>query len=106
MILIHPSIDPVIFSFGLIQVRWYSLAYIFGFLIGVFLIKRINQNKIKNKIIDDFFIWSIIGVILGGRIGYILFYNINTLFINPIEIFIYGKEGCHSTEDYLVLSFQ
>ena len=93
MILIHPSIDPVIFSFGLIQVRWYSLAYIFGFLIGVFLIKRINQNKIKNKIIDDFFIWSIIGVILGGRIGYILFYNINTLFINPIEIFYIWKGG-------------
>ena len=93
MILIHPSIDPVIFSFGLIQVRWYSLAYIFGFLIGVFLIKRINQNKIKNKIIDDFFIWSIIGVILGGRIGYILFYNVNTFLLNPIEIFFIWKGG-------------
>ena len=79
MILIHPSIDPVIFSFGVIQVRWYSLAYVLGFLIGLYLIKKINKKHItplKNKQIDDFFVWAVIGVIIGGRLGYIVFYNI------------------------------
>ena len=79
MILIHPSIDPVIVSFGAVQIRWYSLAYVISFLIGIYIIKIINQKykkKIKDKIIDDFFIWSIIGVILGGRIGYMLFYQL------------------------------
>ena len=73
MLLIHPSIDPVIVSFGVIQIRWYGIAYVLGFLLGIYLIKQINlgyQKRIKNKQIDDFFIWSIIGVILGGRIGY------------------------------------
>ena len=50
MLLIHPSIDPVIVSFGVIQIRWYSIAYVLGFLLGIYLIKQINQNyQKKNK---------------------------------------------------------
>jgi len=96
MVLIHPSIDPVIFSFGIIQIRWYGLAYVLGFLLGIYLIKKINRNdqkKIENKIIDDFFIWSIIGVILGGRIGYVLFYQTTSIFTNPINILYIWKGG-------------
>ena len=96
MLLIHPSIDPVIFSFGVIQIRWYGLAYVLGFLLGIYLIKQINQDyqkKIKNKQIDDFFIWSIIGVILGGRIGYVLFYQTATIITDPINIFFIWKGG-------------
>ena len=44
MLLIHPSIDPVIFSFGAIQIRWYGIAYVLGFLLGIYLIKQINKN--------------------------------------------------------------
>ena len=96
MLFIHPSINPVIVSFGVIQIRWYSIAYVLGFLLGIYLIKQINQGyqkKIKNKQIDDFFIWSVIGVILGGRIGYVLFYQTATILTNPINILFIWKGG-------------
>ena len=96
MLLIHPSIDPVIVSFGVIQIRWYGIAYVLGFLLGIYLIKQINrgyQKKIKNKQIDDFFIWSVIGVILGGRIGYVLFYQTATILTDPINILFIWKGG-------------
>ena len=96
MLLIHPYIDPVIVSFGAIQIRWYGLAYVLSFLIGIYLIKQINQNyqkKIENKKIDDFFIWSIIGVILGGRIGYVLFYQTSSIFVNPLNVLYIWKGG-------------
>ncbi len=96
MIFLHPAIDPSIFSFGPFHLRWYSLAYIAGFILGLYFIKRINnkrRNKLTNKIIEDFFIWSIIGVIIGGRFGYILFYQPNIIFTNPIEILFIWRGG-------------
>jgi len=96
MIFLHPSIDPVIFSLGILQFRWYSLAYVAGFIIGLYFIKNINrykQKKLENKIIDNFFIWSMIGVIFGGRVGYIIFYQSNIFFTNPIEIFFVWQGG-------------
>ena len=89
MILIKPSIDPVILSLGIFDIRWYSLAYIAGFIIGSIIIKYLNKkllNILSNKQIDSFFIWSILGVIIGGRVGYVLFYQTSYLFINPIYI--------------------
>ena len=96
MILIHPSIDPVIFSFSFIEIRWYGMAYIVTFITGSFLIKFLNgkiTSKLTNKLIDDFFIWSIIGVIFGGRIGYVFFYQIENLILNPIYLFYIWKGG-------------
>ena len=96
MLLIHPSIDPVIVSFGFIQIRWYGIAYVLSFLLGVYLLKQINQGyqrKVENKQIDDFFIWSVIGVILGGRIGYVLFYQTATILTDPINILFIWKGG-------------
>ncbi|MDC0045376.1 prolipoprotein diacylglyceryl transferase [Pelagibacteraceae bacterium] len=87
---IQPSIDPVIFSLGIIDIRWYSLAYIFGILFGVSLIKRLNKfkgNLIPNKEIDSFLIWAVIGIIVGGRIGYVLFYQTKLFLNNPFYIF-------------------
>ena len=49
MVLIHPSIDPVIVSFGFVQIRWYGIAYVLGFLLGVYLIKRINLGYAKKN---------------------------------------------------------
>ena len=82
MVLIHPAIDPVIISFGILQIRWYGLAYVLGFIIGIYLIKKINIssiNKISNTKIDKFFIWSVLGVIIGGRVGYVIFYQTETI---------------------------
>ena len=96
MLLIHPSIDPVIVSFGVIQIRWYGIAYVLGFLLGVYLLKQINQNyqrKVENEQIDSFFIWSVIGVIVGGRIGYVLFYQTATILTNPINILFIWEGG-------------
>ena len=96
MILVHPLIDPVFLSFGFLQIRWYSLAYILGFLIGLYLIKKINNKfslSLKNKQINDFLIWAVIGVILGGRFGYAAMYQTNASINNPISIFFIWQGG-------------
>jgi len=96
MILIHPSIDPVIVSFNFIEIRWYGLSYVVAFIFGGYLIKFFNQrypSNLTRKLIDDFFIWAIIGVILGGRIGYVLFYQLENLIKDPIYIFYIWKGG-------------
>lgn len=89
MIFIQPSISPVVMSLGFIDIRWYSLAYIFAFILGSVIIKRLNSGSyrlISDDKIDKFFIWAIIGVILGGRIGYVLFYQTNLFFTKPTYI--------------------
>ena len=89
MIFIQPSINPVVTSLGFFDIRWYSLAYIFAFILGSVIIKRLNISSyrlISDNKIDKFFIWAIIGVILGGRIGYVLFYQTNLFFTKPTYI--------------------
>ena len=76
-------------SLPFIDIRWYSLAYIFAFILGSFIIKKLNSGSyrlISDDKIDKFFIWAIIGVILGGRIGYVLFYQTNLFFTKPTYI--------------------
>ena len=84
MIFIQPSISPIIFSIGFVDIRWYSLSYIFAFVLGSIIIKKINSGSYKlisDIQIDKFFIWAVISVILGGRIGYVLFYQTNLFFL-------------------------
>ena len=90
MSLKKPSIDPVILSIGFVEIRWYSLAYILGFLLGIYIIKRLNKiygNQYSNKEIDSFLIWSVLGVIIGGRTGYVIFYQLNEFLTNPFYLF-------------------
>ena len=87
---IQPSIDPVILSIGFNEIRWYSLAYILGFLLGIYIIKRLNTiygNKYININIDSFLIWAVLGVIIGGRTGYVIFYQLNEFLTNPFYLF-------------------
>ena len=96
MIFIQPSIDPVIFSLGILEVRWYSLSYIIAFVFGSIFIKKINTasyNLITDRQIDSFFIWSVIGVIIGGRIGYVLFYQTELFISYPLYMFQIWKGG-------------
>ena len=96
MIFIQPSIDPVIISLGFLEIRWYSMAYIIAFLLGLYLIKFFNRkikSNIKNKTLDDFLIWSIIGVILGGRIGYVMFYQFENFLQNPLYLIYIWRGG-------------
>ena len=85
------NLDPVLFDFGFLVIRWYSLAYIFGILIGWYLGKRVILGKFKNlnfniKEFDNLITCIIISLLIGGRIGYILFYNFGYYISNPFDI--------------------
>ena len=85
------NLDPVLIDFGFLVIRWYSLAYIFGILIGWWLGKRIILKKFQNlsfniKEFDNLITYIIISMLLGGRIGYILFYNFEYYLSNPLDI--------------------
>ena len=85
-----PDISPVALDFGIIKIRWYALSYIAGILMSWYLILRIIKLKkidINNKQISDLVGNSMIGIIIGGRLGYVLFYNPEYYFNNLIEIF-------------------
>ncbi len=80
------NLDPVLLDFGFIAIRWYSLAYIFGIVIGWWLGKKIVKNFLLNvdfkfdvKEFDDLITYLIISIIVGGRLGYVLFYNFESL---------------------------
>ena len=91
-----PAFDPVAFQIGPFAVRWYALAYIVGLLIGwrycIMLAQR-SPDKITRVQIDDFLFWAILGVIIGGRIGYVLFYNPDFYFQHPLDIFAVWHGG-------------
>ena len=87
------NLNPVIFEIGFIEIRWYSLAYIFGILIGWYYGKFIIRkkfssfnDKISEQNFDDFVTYLIISIILGGRIGYVIFYNFKYYLVNPFDI--------------------
>lgn len=90
MIFDFPSIDPVAFSIGPLVVRWYALAYLAGFLLGwkyVMYLAGLDQAHRPNRDdVDDFLPWTMLGVILGGRLGYVLFYQFALYSQNPLEI--------------------
>ena len=84
-----PDIDPVIISIGPISIYWYSLAYIFGILFGWYYSSKLVEKfdiGISKKNIEDFVTWAIIGIIAGGRFGYVLFYNPIKYLSQPIDI--------------------
>ena len=88
------NFDPVAFQIMSFEIRWYSLAYIFGIIIGWVLCKRIfiKNSDITEKF-DDYITYLIIGIILGGRIGYIIFYNFSYYLDNIFDIFKIWQGG-------------
>jgi phosphatidylglycerol:prolipoprotein diacylglycerol transferase len=94
--LTYPHIDPVIFSLGPLQVRWYGLMYIFGFLAAWLLAdyqaKLFNWEQLR-KNMDNLNLAIIAGVILGGRLGYVLFYNLSYYLQHPLEILATWQGG-------------
>ncbi|NQV82431.1 MAG: prolipoprotein diacylglyceryl transferase [Rhodospirillales bacterium] len=91
-----PAIDPVIISLGPLAIRWYSLAYIAGLLLGWRLLRRLVQREpqVGGTIeADDFLVWAMLGVILGGRLGYVLFYNFAVYINNPLSILAVWQGG-------------
>ena len=81
------NFDPVAFQVFSLEIRWYSLAYIFGLLLGWYLCKKIfiSDNEIKRKF-DDYITYLILGIIIGGRLGYVIFYNFDYYLRNLIDV--------------------
>ncbi|WP_440922677.1 prolipoprotein diacylglyceryl transferase [Candidatus Pelagibacter sp.] len=82
------NFDPVAFSLFSLEFRWYSISYILGILAGWFLAKKIfiKDDNLKEKF-DDYITFVILGIIIGGRLGYVIFYNFDYYLVNPVEIF-------------------
>lgn len=96
-----PDIDPVIIQIGPLAIRWYALAYIAGLTLGWrYIIRLINTPRLWNGPapvnqlqIDDALLWAALGVILGGRLGYVLVYNPMQYLAHPLEIFAVWHGG-------------
>ena len=88
------NFDPVAFQIMSFEIRWYSLAYILGIIIGWILCKKIFiKNLDINQKFDDYITYIIIGIIIGGRLGYVLFYNFNYYINNIVDIFKIWQGG-------------
>ena len=97
-----PDIDPVIVQVGPIAVRWYGLGYVVGILFAWWYGKRLlanttlwrnGQPPLKPDDLDDFILWAAVGIVLGGRIGYILFYDLARYIENPLAVFAVWEGG-------------
>jgi len=96
-----PVFDPVAISLGPIAIRWYALAYIGGIVLGWIYARSLLKNEklwggpapIAVTQLDDFILWVTLGIIVGGRTGYVLFYNLPYFVQHPLEIFELWKGG-------------
>ncbi|MFM2041649.1 MAG: putative prolipoprotein diacylglyceryl transferase, Lgt family [Pseudomonadota bacterium] len=101
MALEFPNIDPVALEIGPLVIRWYALAYLAGFVLGWWYCLRLAAAKAQRlpearptaDDLGDFLTWAIIAVILGGRIGFILFYNLDQYLRNPLEMLVIWRGG-------------
>ena len=88
--LIHPQFDPVVFSLGPLAVRWYGLMYVVGFVafvsLGKWRVRHGLGNEMSEQDVDDLLLYGVLGVILGGRLGYVLFYKPEYYLAHPLEV--------------------
>ena len=88
------NFDPVAFELFSLSIRWYSLSYIFGLILGWIYCKKILiKDPIILKLFEDYLSFLIIGIIVGGRIGYVIFYNLPYFISNPLEILMIWNGG-------------
>ena len=98
--LVHPNFDPVALQLGPVAIHWYGLMYVLGFL-GVYLLGSYRINKYPNAIrgvwnteqISDLIFYGALGAVIGGRLGYVLFYKPAEYFANPSEILMVNQGG-------------
>lgn len=105
--LTYPHIDPVALAIGpfslpvvgviTLAIRWYSLAYLGGVFLGWWLVKKLNNRltppTLTKEALDDIMVYAILGIVLGGRLGYVLFYKPGFYFSHPREIFMVWQGG-------------
>lgn len=91
-----PVIDPVFIHIGPLKVYWYGIAYVVGTLVAWWYGKRLLRsfpNGLQEKHLDDVIMWILFSAVIGGRIGYVLFYNPSLIIENPLEIFMTWRGG-------------
>ncbi|TIW90932.1 MAG: prolipoprotein diacylglyceryl transferase, partial [Mesorhizobium sp.] len=97
-----PNINPILIQIGPLAVHWYGVGYIVGILFAWWYAKRLAANTrlwpngvlpMKPEDLDDFIVWAAIGVVLGGRTGYVLFYDLPRYIAHPLDIFAVWQGG-------------
>lgn len=91
-----PQIDPILFQIGPLAVRWYGMMYLLGFVAAFFIISRLAPRRhlaLNHDAVSDLLFYIVIGVILGGRFGYVLFYNFSYFLSHPLQIFAVWQGG-------------
>jgi phosphatidylglycerol:prolipoprotein diacylglycerol transferase len=92
----YPQIDPVAFQIGRLAVRWYGLMYLLGFVAAYFLIRhlaRLRKMPLTGEDLSDLLFYCMLGVILGGRLGYVFFYDAGFYLHNPLKILVVWQGG-------------
>jgi phosphatidylglycerol---prolipoprotein diacylglyceryl transferase len=95
-VLLFPQFDPVLVQIGPLAIRWYALAYIAGLVLGWRLMRRLAQAEpaVATPLqVDDFLTWATLGVVLGGRLGYVLFYQPSHYLTDPLQAFAVWQGG-------------
>ena len=94
---VHPQFDPIAIYLGPLSIRWYGLMYLLGFalfiLLGRYCIKHRPRATFTNAMLDDMLFYGVLGVIVGGRLGYVLFYHFGYFLQHPLEIFAVWQGG-------------
>jgi phosphatidylglycerol---prolipoprotein diacylglyceryl transferase len=92
-----PNIDPILFQIGPVAIHWYGVAYAVGIILGLLLARRFAlrypEFRVNPIYLEDFSVWVILGILIGGRLGSVLFYNLDYYLANPIEILKTWKGG-------------
>ncbi|MFA5170729.1 MAG: prolipoprotein diacylglyceryl transferase [Sulfuriferula sp.] len=107
--LIHPQFDPVAIAIGPLSIRWYGLMYLLAFtlllVLGRIRIKQQPNSGWNAKQLDDVLFYGVLGVVLGGRLGYVLFYKFSYYLAHPIEIFYVWQGGMSFHGGFLGVAF-
>lgn len=95
--MVFPNIDPIAIQLGPLAIRWYSLAYLGGIILGWWCVRSLHANKpiagLTKDILDDMVVWTACGIVFGGRLGYVLFYKPSYYLAHPLESFHLWEGG-------------
>ena len=95
-VLAFPAIDPVLIEIGPFAIRWYALSYIAGLVIGWRMLRHLVRRTpvvATAEQVDDYLTWATLGVVIGGRLGYVLFYQFGNFLAHPLSIFAVWEGG-------------
>jgi phosphatidylglycerol:prolipoprotein diacylglycerol transferase len=101
--LTYPNIDPIAFSLGPFQIRWYGISYVTGIILAWWLLNKRAEKDFRwlPGQVADLVFYATLGIILGGRLGSVIFYNLPYYLEHPVDIFklTQGGMACHFTAD-------